>query len=154
MRLRCSDPGSPEIGDYGALWLVDGQIPARDNPPVVSLADLGQQAFFRLSPEKLMVEDEQSEPGPVGDLGEFVGRRVEARVVPLPHWSACGEGCLRIDLVDEDITAVALLDDTLTRSCISGDDNGFVGRNELVSECVGSRSVLDSESDHGGVVPR
>ena len=98
-----------------------------------------------------MSKDEEFGFGKGGDLADVGARGVGVAVVGLPLRRAAGEAEFAIDLVNEDVTAVAESGDCFVVDSVAGDNDALVGGLEVEGKAVGPAGVLDGDGSNGDV---
>ena len=105
-----------------------GSVPSEvtggdDRPSVSRRAQLRQEALVVGAPVQLVIENQRAGGGPGGERSKLGGRGVRPRVIRLPRGRTGAEAIGRIDLVDEEVAAVAGGDDGIARAGVAGDDD-------------------------------
>ena len=98
-----------------------------------------------------MSEDEELGLGERGDLADIRAGGVSVAVVGLPLRRAAGEAEFAIDLVDEDVAAVAESSDCFVIDSVARDDDALVGGLKVEGKAVGPAGVLNGDGSNGDV---
>ena len=80
-----------------------------------------------------------------GELGQFLRRGMKAGDVISPILLAPVVTELGVNFVEENIAAIAVLDDALARGAIAGEDDDLIGRLEPVTESFLPGTVMNGE---------
>src|SRR5437016_5079894 len=93
----------------------------------------------------LVVDDQRLGLGLRRDVRQLLRARVKSADVIAPRFGTLLVAELRVDLVDQNVAAAAIVGDALARRRVSGDHDGSVGRLETVAVRVLPRAVLHRE---------
>src|SRR6266542_2497113 len=119
-----------------------------DDSPSVELVQLGEHARLgvsRIAEPHLMCEDQQAGATFCRNLGELFRRSVEAADVLAPARVALLVSLFGVDLMDENVAAIARGRDIVGGTRIAGHHDRAIGSLEFVAEGVLPRSMRNRE---------